>query len=71
MASRGYSLAVVHGLLIAIASLVVEHRLSGWGTWSYLFCGMWGLPGSGIEPMSPTLAGEFFTTEPSWKLLIF
>ena len=26
--SRGYSLAAVHGLLIAVASLVAEHRLS-------------------------------------------
>ena len=30
--SRGYSLAVVCGLLIAVASLVVEHRLSSCGT---------------------------------------
>ena len=27
VASRGYSLVKVHGLLIAMASLVVEHRL--------------------------------------------
>ena len=26
-ASNGYSLVVVHGLLIAVASLVAEHRL--------------------------------------------
>ena len=25
---------------------------------------MWDLPGPGIEPMSPGLAGKFFTTEP-------
>ena len=25
--SRGYSLAVVHGLLIVVASLIEEHRL--------------------------------------------
>ena len=25
--SRGYSLDVVHGLLLAVVSLVVEHRL--------------------------------------------
>ena len=31
---------------------------------------MWDLPGSGIEPMSPALTGEFFTTEPPGKLLI-
>ena len=26
--------------------------------------GIWDLPGSGIEPMSPALRGGFFTTEP-------
>ena len=25
---------------------------------------MWDFPGPGIEPMSPALAGGFFTTEP-------
>ena len=37
-----------------------EHRLSSWGTraWS-----MWGLPWSGIEPVSPAFADGFFTTE--------
>lgn len=29
---------------------------------------MWGLPGSGIEPGCPALAGGFFTTEPQEKL---
>ena len=29
-----------------------------------LLQGMWDLPGSWIEPMSPELAGGFFTTEP-------
>jgi len=28
---------------------------------------MWDLPGPGIEPTSPALAGGFFTTEPSGK----
>ena len=28
-ASRGYSLVVVHRLLIRVTSLIVEHRLSG------------------------------------------
>ena len=28
---------------------------------------MWNLPGSGIKPESPALAGEFFTTEPPGK----
>ena len=28
---------------------------------------MWALPGSGIEPTSPALAGRFFTNEPPEK----
>ena len=28
---------------------------------------MWDPPGPGIEPMSPALAGGFFTTEPPGK----
>ena len=28
---------------------------------------MWDLPGSGIEPVSPALAGGFFATEPPGK----
>ena len=29
--------------------------------------GIWDLPGQGIEPMSPALAGGFFITEPPGK----
>ena len=32
---------------------------------------MWDHPGSGIEPMSPALAGGFFTNEPPGKLQAF
>ena len=32
-----------------------------------LSCGMWNLPGPGIKPVSPALAGGFFTTEPPGK----
>ena len=28
---------------------------------------MWGLPGPGIKPMSPALAGGLFATEPPGK----
>ena len=28
---------------------------------------MWDLPGTGIEPLTPALAGGFFTTEPPGK----
>ena len=40
----------------------LEHRLSSCGTWAYLFRGMWVLPGPGIEPVSPALAGRFLST---------
>ena len=37
-----------------------EHGLRHCGTRAYLPCGMWDLPGPGIKPMSPALAGGFF-----------
>ena len=43
-----YSLTVVCGLLIAMASLLVEHGLRSCGAWA--------------EPVSPAMAGGFFTT---------
>ena len=62
----------VHRLLIAVALLVVEHGLwgtqasvaaarglSSCGTQAQLLRGMWNLPGTGIKPMSPALAGKF------------
>ena len=39
-----------------------QHRLSSCGTQAELLCGMWDLPGLGIEPVSPLLAGRFLTT---------
>ena len=32
---------------------------------------MWDLPGSGIEPVPPAMAGEFFTAEPPGKPDLF
>ncbi|KAJ8798621.1 hypothetical protein J1605_016424 [Eschrichtius robustus] len=32
---------------------------------------MWDLPGPGLEPMSPALAGRFLTTAPPGKPLIY
>ena len=48
----GLSLVVVPGLLIVVASLVVEHRLSSCDTRALVNLSMWNLPGSGIEPIS-------------------
>ena len=69
VAGRGCSLLQ---LLLAVASLVAEHRLqSAWasvvavlrlhrcGVWAQLLPGMWNLPGPGIKPMSPALTSGF------------
>ena len=45
-------------------------RLSSCGPWAQLLCGTWDLPGPGIEPVSPALAGGFLTTAPPGKSLI-
>ena len=51
--SGAYSLVAVYGLLIKVASLTVVVQ--------------WNPPGPGSKPMSPALAGRFFTTESPWK----
>ena len=67
----GLPFAVVLWVLIAAASLVGEHRLESAGS----VVVAWGLscpaacshPRPRIEPVSPALAGEFFTTEQTGK----
>ena len=57
-------------LLIAVASLIAEHRLQGFSScdaWVQLPHGMWNLPGPGIKPMSHALAGRFLTSGPPGK----
>ena len=49
----------------------LEHRLSSCGARAYLLHGMWDLPGPGLEPVSPALAGRFLTTAPPGKSLSF
>ena len=78
-ASGGCSLIVVCGLLSlqstgsrcvdlsSCGSQALDHRLSSCDSWAELFHDMGDLPGSGIEPVSPVLAGGFFTAEPPWK----
>ena len=54
-------------------SWALECRLSSCGPWALLLRGTWDLPGPGLEPVSPALAGGFLTTVPpgkSQKLLI-
>ena len=65
------SLVAEHGLqvdgLSSCSSWALEYRLSGCGTWAQLLLSMWDLPGPGIKPLSPALAGGFFTIEPPGK----
>ena len=44
-----------------------ERRLSSCGTRAQPLHTMWDLPGPGLEPMSPALAGGFSTTAPPGK----
>ena len=62
----------VRGPLTVAASPVAEHRLqtrrlSSCGSRAQLLRGMWDLPRSGLETVSPALAGRFSTTVPPGK----
>ena len=46
-------------------------RLSSCGSWAQLLHGMWDLPGPGLEPASPALAGRFSTTVPPGKPIFY
>ena len=48
-------------------SRALVRRLSSCGARSELSWGMWDLPRSRAGPVSPALAGGFFTTEPQGK----
>ena len=45
----------------------LEHRRSSCGVQALLLHSRWDLPGKGVEPMSPTLAGGFFIIEAPGK----
>ena len=69
---RGPLFIAVRGPLTIVASLVAEHRLqtrrlSNCGSRAHLLRGMWDLPRSGLEPVSPALAGRLSTTAPPGK----
>ena len=48
-------------------SRALEHRLSSCGAQAELLRSMWDLPGPGLKPASPALAGGFLTTVPLGK----
>ena len=69
---RGPLFIAVRGPLTVAASLVAEHklqthRLSSCGSGAQLLRSMWDLPGPGLKPVSPALAGRFSTTAPPGK----
>ena len=69
---QGPLFIAVRGPLTIAASVVVENRfqtrsLSNCGSQAQLLRGMWDLPRSGLEPVSPALAGRFSTTPPPGK----
>ena len=69
---RGPLFIAVRGPLTVAGSLVAEHRLqtrrvSNCGSRAQLLRDMWDLPGPGLEPVSPALAGRFSTTAPPGK----
>ena len=57
---------MAHGLS-SCGSRALDCRLSSCGGWALLLRGMWDLPGPGLEPVSPALAGGFLTTVPPGK----
>ena len=60
------SVVAVRGLS-SCGSWALEHRLSSCDARAQLLRGMWDLPGPGIKPVSPALAGGFSTTVPPGK----
>ena len=58
---------VVACRLSSCGSWALERRLSSCGARAQLLRGMWDLPGPGLEPVSPALAGRFLTTAPPGK----
>ena len=55
------------GGLSCCGTWALAQGLGGRDTRAWLPCGMWDLPGPGIEPISSALAGEFLTTGPPGK----
>ena len=53
--------------LSGCGSRAPERRLNSCDACTLLIRDAWDLPGSGIEPMSPAVAGRFFITEPPGK----
>lgn len=69
---RGFSPARGSGGFSSGGTWAPQHRLDSCGARAQLLCYMWDLLRSGIKLMSPTMRGEFFTSElPGKALLVF
>ena len=74
---RGLFFVAVRRLLTVVASLVAEHEFLGAGPQQFWPTGLislwhvWDLPGPGIEPVSPALAGGLLSTMPLGKSIPF
>ena len=66
-AVRARASVVVARRLSSCGLRALELRLSSFGARAQLLRGMWDLPGPGLEPVSPALAGRFLTTVPPGK----
>ena len=64
---RSWTSVVAAHELSSCGSQALEQRLNNCDTQAQLLHGMWDLLGPGMEPVSPALAGRFFTTEPPEK----
>ena len=67
------SVVVARGL-ISCGSWTLERRLSSCGARAQLLHSMWDPPGSGLEPVSPALAGGLPNTAPpgkSWSYFLY
>ena len=60
---------VVACRLSSCGSRAPERRLSSCAAWAQLLCSVWDLPGPGLKPVPPALAGGFLTTAPPGKPL--
>ena len=58
------SMGTRHAGFSSCGSRALECRLSSCGAGDKLLHGMWDIPGPGLEPVSPALAGRFLTTVP-------
>ena len=70
VAQRSFFFKFIHFIYLFLSALGLRcyRRASHCGSaQAQLLHGMWDLPGPGLEPMSPALAGGFLTTVPPGK----